>query len=80
MPPGVLQDNKGGEDGGRIRWKLSEVDSRPISRRQNKLIGNFKVAAGDVINIRWQVMEFMYIPTRIKRELVRFGMDRDQKG
>ena len=37
----------------------------------------FKNAVGDVISIRGQVMEYLYIPTGIKRELVRFGMDYD---
>ena len=35
----------------------------------NKLIGKFKMATGDVISIRGQVMEYTYIPTGIKREL-----------
>jgi hypothetical protein len=39
------------------------------------LIGKFKMVAGDVISIRGQVLEYMYIPTGIERELVRFGMD-----
>jgi len=38
------------------------------------------MAAGDVISIREQVMENMYIPTGIKRELVRSGVDCDWKG
>jgi hypothetical protein len=38
------------------------------------------MAAGDVISIRGQVMEYAYIPTGIKRELVRFGVDCDCKG
>jgi hypothetical protein len=42
-----------------------------VSRGQNKLIGKFKMAAGDVISIRGQVMEYTYIPTGIERELVR---------
>ena len=29
-----------------------EVNSRAVSRGQNELIGKFKMAAGDVINIR----------------------------
>jgi hypothetical protein len=33
------------------------------------------MAAGDVISIRGQFLEYMYIPTGIERELVRFGMD-----
>ena len=47
---------------------------------ENKLIGEFKMATGDVISISGYVMEYMYIPTGIKRELVRFGMDCDRKG
>ena len=35
------------------------------------------MVVGDVIGIRGQVMEYTYIPTPIKGELVRFGMDRD---
>ena len=50
------------------------------SRGQNKLIRKFKMAAGDVISIKEQVMEHTYIPTGIKRELVRFGVDCNQKG
>ena len=33
-----------------------------------------------MINVRGQVMENMYIPTGIKRELVRSGVDCDWKG
>ena len=33
------------------------------------------MAAGDKVSIRGQVMEYMYIPTGIKSELVRFGVD-----
>ena len=46
-------------------------------RGQNELLGKYKMAAGDVISIRGQVMEYMYILTEIKRELVRLGMDHD---
>ena len=46
-----------------------------VSRGQKELIGKFKMAAGDVISIRRQVIEYMYILTGIKRELVRFGVD-----
>ena len=67
-------------EGGKIEWKLSEVNMRAVSRGQNKLIGKLKNVAGDVISIRGQVMECTYIPTVIKRELVRFGMDCDLKG
>jgi hypothetical protein len=33
------------------------------------------MVAGDKFSIRGQVMEYMYIPTGIKRELVRSGVD-----
>ena len=36
-------------DGGKIKWKSSEVNSRALSRQQ---IGKFNMAAGDVISIR----------------------------
>ena len=49
-------------------WKLSEVNTRAVFRGQNELIGMFKKTVGDVISIRKQVMEYMYIPTGIKRE------------
>ena len=39
-------------DGGKIKWKLPEVNTRAVSRGQNKLIGEFKMAADDVISIR----------------------------
>jgi hypothetical protein len=51
-----------------------------VSRGQDKLVGKLKMAAGDVISIRGQVLEHTYIPTGIERELVRFGLDGDQKG
>ena len=38
-------------DRGKIKWKSSEVNTRTVSRVQNKLIGEFKMMAGDVINI-----------------------------
>jgi hypothetical protein len=37
------------------------------------------MVGGDVTSIRGQVL-YMYIPTGIERELVRFGMDGDWKG
>ena len=58
-------------DGG----KLSEVNARAVSRGQNELVCKFKMATGDMVSIRGQVMEYMYITTEIKRELVRFGVD-----
>ena len=51
-----------------------------VSRRQNELVGKFKMAAGDKVSIRGQVMDYMYVPTGIKRELVRSGVDWDWKG
>ena len=45
----------GGMDGG--KFKLSEVNARTVSRGQNKLVGKFKMAAGDKISIRRHVME-----------------------
>ena len=50
-----------------------------MSRRQNKLVGKFKMAASDKVSIRGQVMEYTYIPTGIKRELVRSGVGCDWK-
>ena len=38
--------------GGKNEQKLSEVNTRAVSRGQNELIGEFKVATVDVINIR----------------------------
>ena len=46
-------------DGG----KLSEVNARTESRRQNELVGKFKMAASDFVSVRGQVMEYTYIPT-----------------
>ena len=40
-------------DGG----KLSEVNARTVSRRQNELVGKFKMVAGDLVSIRGQVKE-----------------------
>ena len=48
-----------------------EINTRAVSRGQNKLIGKFKMTAGDVISIRRQVMGDTYMPTGIKRELLR---------
>jgi hypothetical protein len=51
-----------------------------VSRRQNELLGKFKMAVGDMVSIRGQVMEYTYISTGIKREMVRSGVDCDRKG
>ena len=64
-------------DGGKCERRLLEVN---VSRGQNELIYKFKMAAGDMVSIRGQVMEYMYIPTGIKRELVRSGVDYEWKG
>ena len=57
-------------DGGKFKRRLSEVNATALSRGQNELVVKFKMAAGDLVNIREQVMEYTYIPTGIKRELV----------
>ena len=44
-------------DGGKIKWKLSEINTKATSRGQNELIGKFKMATGDLFSIRGQVME-----------------------
>ena len=51
-----------------------------MSREQNELIGKFKMARDEVINIRGQVVDHTYITTGIERELVRFGVDCNRKG
>ena len=51
-----------------------------MSRGQNELVCKFKIAAGDMVSTRGQVMECVYIPTGIKWELVRSGVDNDWKG
>ena len=51
-----------------------------MSRRENKLVSKFKMAEGDMVSIRGQVMDYTYIPTGIKREMVRSGVDCNWKG
>ena len=70
----------GCETGRGEECKSSEVNARAVSRGQNELKGKFKMAAGDVISIGGQVMEYTYILTGIKRELVRSGVDCNRKG
>ena len=48
-------------DGG----KLSEVNARTESRRQNELVSKFKMVASDLVSVRGQVMEYLYTPTGI---------------
>ena len=62
---------------GNLKRKLSEVNARAVSRRQNEMVGKFKKAVGNIVSIRGQVMEYTYIPTGIKREFVRSGVDCD---
>ena len=50
-----------------------------MSREQNELICKFKMTAGDMVSIRGQVMEYTYIPTGIKRELFKFGVNNNWK-
>ena len=58
-----------GMDGRKFKRRLSEINTRAVSRGQNELVCKFKMVAGDMVSIRGQVMEYMYIPTGIKREL-----------
>ena len=53
---------------------------RTESRKQNELVGKFKIAASDWVSIRGQVIEYPYIPTGIKRDMVRSGVDSHWKG
>ena len=69
-----------GMDGGKFKRRLSEVGARAVSRGQNELVCKFNTVAGDMVSIREQVMEYMYIPTGIKKELVRSGVDSNWKG
>ena len=66
--------------GGQFKRRLSEVNTRAMSRGQNELVGKFKMVVGAVISIRRQVMEYTYIPTGILRELGTFGVHADRKG
>ena len=66
-------------DAGKFKRKLSEVNTRAVSRGQNEL-GKFKMAADDMVSIRGQVMENMYILKAMKREMVRSGVDCNWKG
>ena len=40
-----------GGDGGKIEQKLSEVNIKAVSRGQNEILGELKMAADAVINI-----------------------------
>ena len=47
VPPGGCETERRGKEGdrGKIKWKLSEVNTRTVSRGQNEFIGKFKMAA-----------------------------------
>ena len=48
-------------DGGKFKRKLSEVNTRAVSRGQNELVGKFKMAASDMVSIRgrlWSTRTF----------------------
>ena len=47
-----------GGNAGKIEWKLSEVNTRTVSRGQNKLIGKFKMVAGDAPGMLWNIRTF----------------------
>ena len=53
-------------DGGKFKMTLLEVNTRAVSRRQNELVGKFKMVAGDKVSIRGHFMESTYIPTGIR--------------
>ena len=63
---------------GKKKCKLSDVNIKAMFRGQNELIVESSKAADDVISSRGQVMEYMYIPTGIKKLLVGFSMVCDQ--
>ena len=49
--PDSVKCHQSGCDTGREEWKTSEVNTRAVSKGQNEMIGEFKMAAGDVISI-----------------------------
>ena len=52
-------------DGGKFKRRLTEVNTRAVSKGQNELVCKFKMAGGDMVSIKGQVMEYTYIPTGI---------------
>ena len=44
------------------------------------MVSKFKMAASDLVSVRGQVMEYPYIPTGIKGEMVKSGVDCHWKG
>ena len=55
-------------NGGKFKMRLSKVNARTVSKKQNELVCKFKMVAGDMVSIRGQVMEYTYVPTGMKRE------------
>ena len=60
----MTDSEKSGGDRGKIEWKSSEVNTRAVSREQNKWIGKFKMAEGNVISIH---MRNFYLQQTAKR-------------
>ena len=51
--PGWMQEEGRSEgDRGKIKWELSEVNTKAVCRAQKELISEFKMAVSDVISIR----------------------------
>ena len=46
------EGGRSGGNGGKIEWKSFEINNRVMPREQNKLIGELKMAAVDVVSIR----------------------------
>ena len=49
------EEGRSGGDGGKIDWNLSEFNTWAVSREQNELIGDLKMAAGNMIIIGYEV-------------------------
>ena len=45
------KEQEEGRNGEKIEWRLSEVNTRAVSKGQNELIGEFKMVEDDVIII-----------------------------
>ena len=84
-PHDSFQQESPGKGTGRVEERreigrtLFEVNTRAVCREQNELKEKFKIAVHDMINIEGQVMKYTYIPTGIKRQLVWFGVNCNQK-
>ena len=46
------EGERSGGNGEKIEWESSKVNTRTVFRGKNKLIGKFKMAAGDMISIK----------------------------